>query len=143
MLNFKTQKYIFQIQKLVKMVNHMVRVTAKTTAKMKMAVTKTEIKVHISTTATNPMTQMVSTIWMTRQEMAVVQEMPMVTEAEDQTVHRGEIMEHQEARIILRIVVQIEILNMEIRKMVMVLQPDQLHEKVPMEITPMELIQVR
>lgn len=141
MLNFKTQKYIFQIQKLVKMVNHMVRVTAKTTAKMKMAVTKTEIKVHISTTATNPMPQMVST--MTRQEMAVVPEMPMVTEAEDQTVHRGEIMEHQEARIILRIVVQIEIQNMEIRKMVMVLQPDQLHEKVPMEITPMELIQVR
>lgn len=141
MLNFKTQKYIFQIQKLVKMVNHMVRVTAKTTAKMKMAVTKTEIKVHISTTATNPMPRMVST--MTRQEMAVVPEMPMVTEAEDQTVHRGEIMEHQEARIILRIVVQIEIQNMEIRKMVMVLQPDQLHEKVPMEITPMELIQVR
>ena len=141
MLNFKTQKYIFQIQKLVKMVNHMVRVTAKTTAKMKMAVTKTEIKVHISTTATNPMLRMVLT--MTRQEMVVVQEMPMVTEAEDQTVHRGEIMEHQEARIILRIVVQIEIQNMEIRKMVMVLQPDQLHEKVPMEITPMELIQVR
>ena len=141
MLNFKTQKYIFQIQKLVKMVNHMVRVTAKTTAKMKMAVTKTEIKVHISTTATNPMPRMVLT--MTRQEMAVVPEMPMVTEAEDQTVHRGEIMEHQEARIILRIVVQIEIQNMEIRKMVMVLQPDQLHEKVPMEITPMELIQVR
>ena len=141
MLNFKTQKYIFQIQKLVKMVNHMVRVTAKTTAKMKMAVTKTEIKVHISTTATNPMLQMVST--MSHQEMVVVQEMPMVTEAEDQTVHRGEIMEHQEARIILRIVVQIEIQNMEIRKMVMVLQPDQLHEKVPMEITPMELIQVR
>ena len=141
MLNFKTQKYIFQIQKLVKMVNHMVRVTAKTTAKMKMAVTKTEIKVHISTTATNPMPRMVLT--MTRQEMAVVPEMPMVTEAEDQTVHRGEIMEHQEARIILRIVVQIEIQNMEIRKMVMVLQPDQLHEKVPMEITPMEIIQVR
>ena len=141
MLNFKTQKYIFQIQKLVKMVNHMVRVTAKTTAKMKMAVTKTEIKVHISTTATNPMLRMVLT--MTRQEMVVVPEMPMVTEAEDQTVHRGEIMEHQEARIILRIVVQIEIQNMEIRKMVMVLQPDQLHEKVPMEITPMELIQVR
>ena len=89
------------------------------------------------------MPRMVWTIWMTRQEMAVVQEMPMVTEAEDQTVHRGEIMEHQEARIILRIVVQIEIQNMEIRKMVMVLQPDQLHEKVPMEITPMELIQVR
>ena len=141
MLNFKTQKYIFQIQKLVKMVNHMVRVTAKTTATMKIAVTKMEIKVHISTTATNPMPQMVST--MTRQEMVVVPEMPMVTEAEDQTVHRGEIMEHQEARIILRIVVQIEIQNMEIRKIVMVLQPDQLHEKVPMEITPMELIQVR
>ena len=141
MLNFKTQKYIFQIQKLVKMVNHMVRVTAKTTAKMKMADTKTEIKVHISTTAANPMPQMVSTT--TRQEMAVVPEMPMVTEAEDQTVHRGEIMEHQEVKIILRIVVQIEIQNMEIRKMVMVLQPDQLHEKVPMEITPMELIQVR
>ena len=141
MLNFKTQKYIFQIQKLVKMVNHMVRVTAKTTAKMKMAVTKTEIKVHISTTATNPMPRMVLT--MTRQEMVVVPEMPMVTEAEDQTVHRGEIMEHQEARIILRIVVQIEIQNMEIRKMVMVPLPDQLHEKVPMEITPMELIQVR
>ena len=85
------------------------------------------------------MPQMVST--MTRQEMAVVPEMPM--EAEDQTVHRGKIMEHQEARIILRIVVQIEIQNMEIRKMVMVLQPDQLHEKVPMEIIPMELIQVR
>ena len=141
MLNFKTQKYIFQIQKLVKMFNHMVRVMAKTTAKMKIAVTKMEIKVHISTTATNPMPQMVST--MTRQEMVVVPEMPMVTEAEDQTVHRGEIMEHQEARIILRIVVQIEIQNMEIRKIVMLLQPDQLHEKVPMEITPMELIQVR
>ena len=139
MLNFKTQKYIFQIQKLVKMVNHMVRVMAKTTAKMKIAVTKMEIKVHISTTATNPMPQMVST--MTRQEMAVVPEMPM--EAEDQTVTRGKIMEHQEARIILRIVVQIEIQNMEIRKIVMLLQPDQLHEKVPMEITPMELIQVR
>ena len=139
MLNFKTQKYIFQIQKLVKMVNHMVRVMAKTTAKMKIAVTKMEIKVHISTTATNPMPQMVST--MTRQEMAVVPEMPM--EAEDQTVTRGKIMEHQEARIILRIVVQIEIQNMEIRKIVMLLQPDQLHEKVPMEIIPMELIQVR
>ena len=141
MLNFKTQKYIFQIQRLAKMVNHMVRVTAKTTVKMKMAVTKTAIKVHISTTATNPMLRMVLT--MTHQEMVVVPEMPMVTEAEDQTVHRGEIMEHQEARIILRIVVRIEIQNMEIRKMVMVLQPDQLHEKVPMEITPMELIQVR
>ena len=62
MLNFKTQKYIFQIQKMVKMVNHTVRVTVKAMFKMKMEVTKTEIKAHITTTATNPMRRMVSTI---------------------------------------------------------------------------------
>ena len=75
--------------------------------------------------------------------MAVVPEMPMATEVEDLTVRQGEIMEHQEVKIILRIVVQIEIQNTEIRKMVMALQPDRLHEKVPTEITRMELIQVR
>ena len=62
MLNFKTQKYIFQIQKLVKMVNHTVRVTVKAMVKMKMEVTKMEVKARISTTATNPMHRMVSTI---------------------------------------------------------------------------------
>ena len=143
MLNFKTQKYIFQIQKLVKMVNHTVRVTVKAMVKMKMEVTKMEVKARISTTATNPMHRMVSTIWMTHQEIAVVPEMPMATEVEDITVRQGEIMEHQEAKIIHQIVVQIEIQNTEITKMVMALQPDRLHEKVPTEITRMELIQVR
>ena len=60
MLNFKTQKYIFQIQKLVKMVNHTARVKAM--VKMKMEVTKMEVKARISTTATNQMPLMVSTI---------------------------------------------------------------------------------
>ena len=143
MLNFKTQKYIFQIQKLVKMVNHTVRVTVKAMVKMKMEVTKMEVKARISTTATNPMPLMVSIIWMTHQEMVVVQEMLMATEVEDLTERQGVIMEHQEVKIILRIVVQIEIQNTEIRKMAMVLQPDRLHEKVPTEITRMELIQVR
>ena len=141
MLNFKTQKYIFQIQKLVKMVNHTVRVTVKAMVKMKMEVTKTVIKANITTT--NPMHRMVSTIWMTHQEIAVVPEMPMATEVEDITVRQGEIMEHQEAKIIHQIVVQIEIQNTEITKMVMVLRPDRLHEKVPTEITQTELIQVR
>ena len=138
MLNFKTQKYIFQIQKLVKMVNLI------TTVKMKMEVTKTEIKVRISTTAidpTNKMLPMVSIIWMTRQEMAVVLEMAMVTEVGDQTVRQGETMEHQEIKIILQVEVQIE--NMAIRKMVMVPRHGRLHEKVQTEITQMELTQVR
>ena len=77
------------------------------------------------------------------QEMAVAPEMPTVTEAVDQTVRQREIMEHQEVKIILQIVVQIEIQNTEITKMVMALQPDRLHEKVPTEITQTELIQVR
>ena len=77
------------------------------------------------------------------QEMAVAPEMPTVTEAVDQTVRQREIMEHQEVKIILQIVVQIEIQNTEITKMVMVLRPDRLHEKVPTEITQTELIQVR
>ena len=77
------------------------------------------------------------------QEMAVAPEMPTVTEAVDQTVRQREIMEHQEVKIILQIVVQIEIQNTEITKMVMALQPDRLHEKVPTAITQMELIQVR
>ena len=143
MLNFKTQKYIFQIQKLVKMVNHTVRVTVKAMVKMKMEVTKMEVKARISTTATNPMPLMVSIIWMTHQEMVVVQEMLMATEVEDLTVRQGVIMGHQEVKIIHRIGVQIEIQNTEIRKMATVLQPDRLHEKVPTEITRMELIQVR
>ena len=137
MLNFKTQKYIFQIQKLV-------RITVKATVKMKMEVTKTEIKVRISTTAidpTNKMLPMGSIIWMTRQEMAVVLEMAMVTEVADQMVRQEEIMEHQEIKIILRVEVQIE--NMAIRKMMIVPRPGRLHEKVQTEITQMELTQVR
>ena len=53
---------------------------------------------------------------MTHQEMVVVQEMLMATEVEDLTERQGVIMEHQEVKIILRIVVQIEIQNTEIRK---------------------------
>ena len=143
MLNFKTQKYIFQIQKLVKMVNHTVKVTVKAMVKMKMEVIKMEVMAHITITATNPMPPMASIIWMIPQEMAVAPEMPTVTEAVDQTVRQREIMEHQEVKIILQIVVQIEIQNTEITKMVMALQPDRLHEKVPTAITQMELIQVR
>ena len=37
--------------------------------------------------------------------MAVVPEMPMAMEVEDLTVRQGEIMEHQEVKIILQIVV--------------------------------------
>ena len=124
MLNFKTQKYIFQIQKLVKMVKAMVRVTAKA---METMATWTEINkmVRISTTIINPVAHWdrMESMRTIRQETVEVPEMHMVTEVEDQTVHHEAITGHQGVKIIPQIEVQIGIQNMEIPKTVMVPQP--------------------
>ena len=60
--------------------------------------------------------------------------MPTATVTEDQTVH-------QEVKITPQIEAQIE--NMVTQKMAIAPRLGRLHEKVPTETTPMELIQVR
>ena len=122
----------------------MATVTAKD---METMATRTEINlmVRISTTIISPMERwdQMESMRTIRQETVEVPEMHTVTEVEDRTVHHAVIMGRQGVKIILRIEARIEIQNMEMRKMVMVLQPGRLHEKVPTETTPMELIQVR